>query len=81
MIQGIVPMEEKHPRDQNYFERELLRSHELPSAVITAGMRQLPCRNGISAEDPVGQVGCYCMDKKAKWEHLSDDNVGRQQTE
>lgn len=73
-------MKEKCPRDTNYFERELLRSHELPSAVTTSGMRQLPCRHGISADDPVGQVGCYCTDKKGKWEHSRDDNVGRQQT-
>lgn len=66
-------MKEKCPRDPNYFERQLLRSQELPSAVTTSEMRQLPCRHRISAEDPVGNIGCYCMDKKTKW-HSRDAN-------
>lgn len=52
-----------------------MRSHELPSAVTTSRVRQLPCRHGISAEYSVGKVECYCMDKKTKWEHSRDDNV------
>jgi len=48
----------------------MVRSHEPSSAG----------RHEIAAEDPDGQAGHFSMNKKAKWEHRRDENMGRQQT-
>lgn len=70
MTQGIAPMKEKGAQESGMILKE-----------TAAEISNSPAGgDGISAEDPVGQAGCFSMNKKAKWELTRDDDMGRQQT-
>lgn len=59
---------ERYPREMNDFEIE--NCWELSSAGV----------HEISAEDPADQEGHFSMNRKTKWKHTGDDNMGRQES-